>query len=246
MRRGLLKVRPKARPETQTETKLRKPTKHSGLYLPGIIAGLVVGVWLAGAYRNIPAGGFFGLAVYMLMLFVRENRANKKANIIADQFDLFLVEVNGALAFGGPVITVVRSVLAKAPEPLKERLDIMFQQYQQGLPVTPDENKDINIFFELIKLKDTMGGTIDQSLIRLAEKIKKGRQYREEVAADLKGSQMAIMSQYGILSMILLATYGQDIFKDIMIGTSGGKFVMLCVSLLIFLSLILARKVVKA
>jgi Flp pilus assembly protein TadB len=243
VRRGLLKIKPKVL--DQENKKTREPIQRPGWYLPGIIAGIIMGVWLAGAYKNIPAGGFFGLAIYMLLLFWKESRESKKAGKIADQFDLFLVEVNGALAFGGPAMTVIRSVLDNAPEPLKGRVELMFQQYQQGLPVTPDKNKDINIFFELIKIKDAKGGTIDRSLVRLAEKIKKGRIQREESIAELKGSQMAIMSQYGILAMILLATYSQDIFKDIMIGTSGGRFVMVCVAMLVCLSLLFARKVVK-
>ena len=245
MRRGLLKIRPQTNELGNEKIKTRESIQHSGFYLQGIVIGTIVGILLAKAYENIPAGGFFGLATFMLLLFFKEGRESKKAGRVADQFDLFLVEVNGALSFGGPVMTVIKSVLDNAQEPLKSRIGLMFQQYQQGLPVRPDHNKDINIFFELIKMKETKGGAIDRSLVKLADKIKRERSQREDSATELKGSQMAILSQYGILALILAATYGQDIFKDIMIGTSGGKFIMICVSMLVCLSLFFARKVVK-
>lgn len=212
----------------------------------GLIVGLGAGAFLAVAYRNLVVGLLLGVAFYVGTLVVIENREHKKSLALADQFDIFLVELNGALVQSMPIIAAVKSVLYNTPDPLRHVVAGMLSQYAQGLPIQVDRhNKDLGMFIELVKLKDAVGGDINNSLARLAEKVKKSRSQREELAADMKGSLLGVSSQYVILAMIMAATYNQQIFQDLMVESSAGRLVMTCVAGLICISVMMARRVVK-
>jgi len=82
-------------------------------------------------------------------------------------------------------------------------------------------------------------------LSRLAEKAKATRDLRADLKISMKGGQAALVAQYGVIAFIILLTIRQDMFQNVLVGTLGGKLIMIAVFAILYASAFYSRKAVK-
>lgn len=228
------------------EEKIKAASSPSDIYLlpAGLTAGFV-GIALSIYLKNPVAGLLLGFTIYEIIMSFGDVKARKEQDMLDDQIEIFLVEL-GSVAEKMPFLPGIKAVLENTPQPLRETIQDLVRKYEMGVPVeVSSANKDLKMLVELIKLKEVYGGDITGSLRRLADKAKATRDLRAEIKTGLKGSQVALVSQYGIMALIMAVSLRQQLFQDIMIESWPGKAVMVLVAAAFWGSAHYSRKVVK-
>lgn len=213
--------------------------------LPVSIISGFTGIVLSFFLKNPVAGLLLGFTVYEILMSFGDVKARKEQDALDDQIEIFLVEL-GSVADKMPFLPGIKAVLQNTPQPLRGIIQDLVRKYEMGVPVEVNSaNKDLKMLVELIKLKEVYGGNITGSLRRLAEKAKSTRDLRAEIKTGLKGSQVALISQYGLMGIIMAVSLRQQMFQEIMIGSWGGKVVMAIVAVIFWGSAYYSRKVVR-
>jgi len=242
---GGLKMRFELLRNPQEPKPLQPVISRGDSYLfPAAITAGVMGLLLSIYLQNPIAGILICLTIYEVVMSFGDVKERKQQDILDDQIEIFLVEL-GSVASKLPFLPGMKAVSENTPQPLRGVIQDLIRKYEMGVPVDlASPNKDLKMLVELIKLKEVYGGDISTSLLRLAEKAKSTRDLRSEIKTSLKGSQFALVSQYGLMGAIMLFTLTQPLFKDVMIGSVGGKFVMVAVSAILWGSAYYSRRVV--